>query len=192
MATPTPGNMNICNPKCKCSVGPYAGLAYSCDNPCAGQGEDCTFSCDEGCNCNGSTLLYGMFVTSSRGNSFYDNTNLPAMLLPVDLNPYFDHQGNQILRKVYFSGVTAAWTTSCAGSPFACSANYQGGLFGVKNSDCFLGGPGWMDYGYIYYKNGAYDKFEYRGSIIAAAGSECSAPIGTSCSLTVAILSYTV
>lgn len=192
MTAPTPGDMDTCDPKCKCNYGPYANQAYSCDNPCAEQGTDCIFSCDEGCKCDTSTLLYGMFVTSSSGNLIYDGANLPALLLNVNLNPYFDQQGNQILEQVYFSGATPAWTTSCAGSAFACPGNYQGDLFGVKEKECFLGGRGWMDYGYIYYKNGVVDRVENRGSIIATAGSECSAPIGTTCSLTVAIMSYTV
>lgn len=190
MAAPSQGDMKKCDPKCRCAYGPYVGRAYPCDDPCAGQGEECTFSCDQGCNCD-TTTLYGMFITASSGNLEYDSVNLPTILLPVNLNPYFDEEGNTILEQVFFSGVSAAWDTTCEGGVLSCPGNYEGVLNGVKTGICSGGGLGWMNYGYVYYKNGAYDRFQTRGSILATAGTQCGAPVGTSVSLTVQVLPYT-
>lgn len=51
MAAPTSANMENCDPKCKCSSGPYADQAFLCADPCAGQGSNCTFDCQNGCDC---------------------------------------------------------------------------------------------------------------------------------------------
>lgn len=59
MAAPTPANMDDCDPKCRCSYGPYANQAYSCDDPCAGQGDGCTFDCGAGCECDPPGECYG-------------------------------------------------------------------------------------------------------------------------------------
>ena len=45
---PVPGNMENCDPKCKCLTGPYTNRAYSCDNPCD---NGCDFDCENGCEC---------------------------------------------------------------------------------------------------------------------------------------------
>lgn len=62
MAAPTPGDMDKCDPKCRCPGGEYSNQAYSCDNPCKDQLGECTFSCETGCDCDDG--CYGEDVTA--------------------------------------------------------------------------------------------------------------------------------
>ena len=52
MAAPTSAGMDVCDPKCKCPRGDYAGIVFTCDDPCAGQSGQCSFDCEIGCQCN--------------------------------------------------------------------------------------------------------------------------------------------
>lgn len=73
MAAPTPGNMENCDPKCKCPGGPYADQAFLCDDPCAGQGSGCSFNCQDGCNCGDG--YYRMTVTLYNSGYTYQKCN---------------------------------------------------------------------------------------------------------------------
>lgn len=65
-----PANMEECDPKCVCSYGPNANVAYSCNDPCAGGtlGEFNSGACD----CEETGPCYGGIATyvTCDGNSF--------------------------------------------------------------------------------------------------------------------------
>lgn len=70
MAAPTSADMDTCDPKCKCSSGLYAGQAFLCDSPCAGQGANCTFDCSLGCICGPCSSRWRVTYTGVSGGSF--------------------------------------------------------------------------------------------------------------------------
>ena len=116
MAAPTPGNMASCDPKCKCPGGPYANQAYLCSDPCAGQGNSCTFDCQNGCDCELEFPIGAVYGRLIGGNMSWgeDSTNCS---LPGDwglLHPaaFFNPQGQLVQYRYTFSSAVGCVASS--------------------------------------------------------------------------------
>ena len=100
MAAPTPANMDICDPKCKCPSGAYKDQAFLCDDPCAGQGDNCTFDCQNGCDCpppfpTGAVQARLVGGNMSWGTSNF-NCSIPGGWATLHPAAYFDSEGQLV------------------------------------------------------------------------------------------------
>ena len=102
MPCPKPADMAICDPKCRCSTGACAGIAFHCDDPCGGVGtfNSSTCECDATCassweivytsatsgdfgpcgaSCGYTPTFNNLITVSAPGAGFFSTTNFAAI-----------------------------------------------------------------------------------------------------------------
>ena len=113
MTAPTPKNPDECVPSCFCPSGPYANIAFECDNPCP---EGCTWEgCSKGCRCNRYYGVVGMFnytaIMSARPGCLFSepcgSSSTNIWTVPVyfrgdfddddDLGPFYDLRPSELI-----------------------------------------------------------------------------------------------
>lgn len=168
MAAPTPANMENCDPKCKCLSGPYANEAYSCDTPCTGQGDNCTFDCQNGCDCPLEANFIGAWGYDDKNN------RRTASNLVVDIAPYYDGLGRLV---TYTAGVSELPCDSPAAFvtlPCGQVPQYSGAVQITKTASCF--GNGTVGNQYVFaYLDGVLDDLTFMN---VAVGLSCQNTIG--------------
>ena len=99
MVAPTSADMDSCDPKCRCAGGPYINQAFACDDPCAGQGVECTFDCANGCDCGDRTP--GIYRVRVKGGGTYQQVADLDICYAIKVESYFDGNGDAIRTDLY-------------------------------------------------------------------------------------------
>lgn len=96
MSCPTPGNFDICDPKCRCRSGPCQGIAFSCESPCPSgiTWDPSTCSCISGGSYKVTT------TRTNQANPQNDGTRCYVTYFP---DPYFDGSGQSVVRGWFYN-----------------------------------------------------------------------------------------
>jgi len=138
MTAPTPGDMSQCDPKCRCPSGDYAGTAYSCDKPCAGQGDDCSFDCENGCQCNKTCASSWNIIYTSVSSADFSPCGASCTWTPTFGNLInFSATGPGTFSSQNYSYVNEG----CGGPPYGGQTAKS--VFGVDR--VWNGGGGWTN-----------------------------------------------